>query len=419
MRTPTESILGAALGLTIVGLSSFVLATATMGDNTSSSISNAHVKVKPQPIPAFVNQGIDFLAAAQYDNGGWGAGSHSRQDVIDPHAVQIDPATTAFAGMALLRSGNTLTEGKYSSNVRKAADYLLGLVEDIPENSTNITTITGTQPQAKLGRNVDANMTVQFFTRLYRQTDDQAMKDRLHAAIDKCVKIIANGQNADGSFNAGGWAPVLQSAMANNALEGAYNMGFSVDTVVLTRSRDYQSGNVSSSGSVATGGAAGISLYSIASTNRAAATQASDAVVLIEKAKKEGKVKANAEVDEKTLREAGVSEEEAATMVRAYDQNRQTTKMLKDERVLQGFGNNGGEEFLSFMMTSESLVLQGGEDWDGWNKRMLDLLQKVQNQNGSWSGHHCITSPVFCTAAAILTLTTDRDAEFLATRRTQ
>jgi len=105
-------------------------------------------------------------------------------------------------------------------------------------------------------------------------------------------------------------------------------------------------------------------------------------------------------------------------MARAYDQNRQTTEMLKDDRVLQGFGNNGGEEFLSFMMTSESLVLQGGEDWDGWNKRMLDLLQKIQNQNGSWSGHHCITSPVFCTAAAILTLTTDRDAEFLAVRRT-
>ena len=40
-------------------------------------------------------------------------------------------------------------------------------------------------------------------------------------------------------------------------------------------------------------------------------------------------------------------------------------------------------------------------------------LQKVQNGDGSWSGHHCITSPVFCTAAVVQCLTTDRDATFL------
>jgi hypothetical protein len=32
----------------------------------------------------------------------------------------------------------------------------------------------------------------------------------------------------------------------------------------------------------------------------------------------------------------------------------------------------------------------------------------VQNQDGSWTGHHCITGQTFCTAAALLTLMADR-----------
>jgi hypothetical protein len=411
-----QSFFAATLGLMVVGLGSLTLLSATMG-SSGGTVSSAHIRVSVQPIPEFVNTGVDYLATAQFDSGGWGAGTHANQGITDPHAVQIDPATTAFAGMALLRAGNTLTEGKYSSNVKKAMEFLLDLVEETPDAATNITTITGTQPQVKLGRNVDVNMTVQFLTRLHHSTDDEPLQARLQAAIDKCVKVIGNSQNPDGSFAGGSWAPVLQSAMANNALESAYNLGFSVDTTVLNRSRDWQAGNVSTTGDVSGEASPGVSLYTIASTGRASATQASDAVVIVEKAKEEGLIDKDAEVDEKALRAAGVSQGQAEDLAKAYKQSQQTTAMLQDDNVLRGFGNNGGEEFLSFMMTSESLVLQGGKEWEDWNKRMLDLLSKVQNPNGSWSGHHCITSPVFCTAAAILTLTTDRDAQFLATRR--
>ncbi len=40
-------------------------------------------------------------------------------------------------------------------------------------------------------------------------------------------------------------------------------------------------------------------------------------------------------------------------------------------------------------------------------------LEKIQDPRGSWSGQHCITSPVFCTAAVVQCLTTDRDAPML------
>ena len=82
---------------------------------------------------------------------------------------------------------------------------------------------------------------------------------------------------------------------------------------------------------------------------------------------------------------------------------------LGGDEIWSGFGNNGGEEFLSYMMTSEAKVITGGDSWDSWHGRLVNLFGSIQNENGSWSGHHCITSPVFCTAAVILALTADRD----------
>ena len=64
-------------------------------------------------------------------------------------------------------------------------------------------------------------------------------------------------------------------------------------------------------------------------------------------------------------------------------------------------------------MTSESMVIAGGDQWKTWNNKMKSRLGKVQNSDGSWSGHHCITSPVFCTSAALQVLLTEKDVEIL------
>lgn len=36
-------------------------------------------------------------------------------------------------------------------------------------------------------------------------------------------------------------------------------------------------------------------------------------------------------------------------------------------------------------------------------------LLAIQDQDGSWHGHHCITSPVFCTATSLLVLSINND----------
>jgi hypothetical protein len=39
---------------------------------------------------------------------------------------------------------------------------------------------------------------------------------------------------------------------------------------------------------------------------------------------------------------------------------------------------------------------------------MTGSLTRVQDKDGSWSGHHCITGKTFCTATALLVLMADR-----------
>ena len=73
-----------------------------------------------------------------------------------------------------------------------------------------------------------------------------------------------------------------------------------------------------------------------------------------------------------------------------------------------GFGNNGGEEYLSYMLVSESLAIKGGDKWAEWDSKVTALVNGVQNEDGSWTGHHCITGRTFCTAAALLVLMGDR-----------
>ena len=81
--------------------------------------------------------------------------------------------------------------------------------------------------------------------------------------------------------------------------------------------------------------------------------------------------------------------------------------------VMQGFGNNGGEEFLSYLQTGEGMIMGKDKEWKKWYDNMNGRLLKIQNQDGSWNGHHCITSPVFCTATCLLILSVNNDIEQL------
>ncbi len=372
---------------------------------------------QPGEIPAFLQKGVAWLIAAQHNDGGWGGGSHAHQDIRDPHAVTTDPATTAFTLLALMRSGHTPVAGEYRAQVKKGLEYLVTAVEKAKSEGPLITDIEGTQPQTKLGRYVDTSMTAQYLARVLPFfPQDDPLRLRVDGALDKCLAKLQVSQQADGSWGqGGGWAPVLQSSLSCSALEIAAANGKPIDARVLNKAREYQKSNYDTkSGKVKADAAAGVELYAFGGALRGNAAEAREAESIVRRAKDEGKLAIDAPVSADSLRVAGQSEEQAQTLARAADQNKAQLRRLDDEQLLSGFGNNGGEEYLSYLMTSESLVIAGPNDFHKWHDKMLTRLEKVQNADGSWNGHHCITSPVFCTAAVVQCLTTERDAEFLS-----
>ena len=365
-------------------------------------------------VDSAVMKGIEWLAKAQAADGGWGSGNHDAQHIRDPHEVKTDPASTSLVSMSLLRNDNTFEKGKYAEALRKGTSYLLKAVENCPDDQLQITNLANTQPQVKLGRNIDVILTAQFFTNLLRyEIKDEQLKKRIEKALDKCIAKIQKTQSNNGAWTDGGWAPVLQSALANNALESAGDVGRKVDTTVLKRSRDYQQQNFNvDTRSAATSEAAGILLYSVSSTARASAKGAQRAEDKIKEAKKQGKLKNEARVSEENLQVAGLSLSESKNYMTAYRVNEAAKNEAMKDEVMSGFGNNGGEEFLSFLMTGESMLMQGGEGWKKWYDMMSGKLVNIQNRDGSWNGHHCITSPVFCTATCLLILSIHKDMQF-------
>ncbi len=370
----------------------------------------------PENVKSSIDNGLEWIVKAQQSNGGWGAGLGSMQHVRDPHAVKADPATTSMTGMALLRCGSTLSGGKHSAALIKATKFLLNEIEET-KNYTYITKNRGTQIQNKLGQNIDAVITAQFLSNLLSRTDEKhQIIPSLREALDICVKKIQNTQDARGRTSGGSWAGVLQSSMANAALEAAEVNGAVVDSVQLEKARDYQVSNYDSkTGTTNTSDGAGIMLYSMSGSVRSSAKRARKVREEVAGAIKSGKIEKDAEISPSTLQKIGYSEDEALKYNTSYKVYESAKKKAQTTKVMNGFGNNGGEEFISFLQTGESLVVNNDDSWNKWYDNVSAKMLVIQNANGSWNGHHCITSPAFCTASCLLILSINNDAKILKT----
>ncbi|MBA4153137.1 hypothetical protein [Flavobacterium sp.] len=382
-----------------------------MGEQTSEGYAVVKTAEKFQET---ISKGELWLLDAQNTDGGWGAGLQSNQGERNPHAVSSDPATTAMSAMALYRCGYSMESGKHKETLEKAVHFLLNEI-DKNQNSPYITAIRGTQIQGKLGQHIDAILTLQFFNQLLPTLKNEAMKTRVKAAIQICVNKIEKSMDNSGKVGGSGWAGVLQSSFANSSLEmAAKNEGIKVDQEKRQKARDYQKSNYNpTNASAKTEDGAGIMLYAVSSSVRGSAEEAKDADKLFKKAKEEGRIEKDAQLNEANLKRIGVSDEKA----KSYDVADKVYKSAKvkamNEDVLTGFGNNGGEEFLSFLQTGESMIVNQDDEWKKWYDNIGGRMMQIQNADGSWSGHHCITSPSFCTATCLMILSVENDIQKL------
>lgn len=363
--------------------------------------------VKSKPLSDNVKKGLEFLAKTQLKNGGWGQGEESQQmgqnlGMKDTPSV----ADTAVCTLALIRAGSTPAEGPYAAQVRKGIEYMCAEIEEADSQSLFISKTRGTRVQSKLGQYVDTFMGAMVLAEVKGKMGDAAANKRVLAALDKVMDKIEKNQKSDGTWASDGWAPTISQAMGAKALNKAAQAGIVVSEDVRARTETNARGQYDAkSGKFKPGGDAGVALYSGGSSLAAIQESANTNAVL------------RADFEHKAKNAPTATErQQAGDVLRRFDENEKTLKEAKtaivknieDERFIKGFGSNGGEEFLSYMNIGESLVVKGGPEWEKWDKSITENLNRIQNADGSWTGHHCITGRTFCTAAALLVLATDR-----------
>ena len=363
--------------------------------------------VKPKPLSENVKRGLGWLTEHQLPGGAWGQGEESSgmgggAKLKDTPSV----ADTCLAALALIRSGSTPAKGPYAGQILKAVRYVCSEIEKSDKDSLSITSTRGTRVQSKLGPYIDTFMASMLLAEVQERMPDEKSLKRVSDALDKVLHKMHKNQRKDGTWDGRGWAPTLAQGMAVKGMNRAAQGGKAVPQPMLKRAEsNSRRAFDKASGTFSAKGSAGVALYANGSNLSAMTdsvnTNAEDEQK-VRRQLKEAKTPAQRQAAEKTL--AGYVA--AKTDLKAA--RTAVIAKLDDKKFIAGFGSNGGEEFLSYMSIGESLVVKGGDDWKSWDKSIAQNLDRVQNKDGSWSGHHCITGRTFCTSAALLVLMVDR-----------
>lgn len=413
------------------------------GNNAQSEPqSNEDVRL-PRPLSPTVQKGIEWLISRQLEGGGWGQGEESahmhrpaQQDGNQNTRDLPNVADTCMVTLALIRAGSTPSEGPHSTAVNRAIDFVCTEIEAADVESLWITSVRGTRVQSKIGPHVDTFLAALLLVEVKDNMPTKADTDRVTAALTKTMDKIERHQQADGRWGTRGWAGGLSNIFAVKAINRATQVGIEVDESV--RERAEQSAQTRAQpglggGFAAGGDSAGIELYAAASAVGELADAAMTNLgkrrdIQPQRATYQERIteiesqlaEANGGDDMSEIKEELESVKAQMAVLDTLEQRfdradadlKQAQQALRqrmqDDRFVAGFGSNGGEEFISYLNIGEALVVEGGEAWKEFETRMATNLSNVQNDDGSWTGHHCITGRTFCTASALMVLTIDR-----------
>jgi hypothetical protein len=349
-------------------------------------------KTAPAPAPGStaVDKGARWLASVQGADGGWGQDGGEASSARPGERLESsgnDVANTAVAALALLQAGR-----QYEPEVERALAFVLQRIEASPADGLAITDRQGTQIQRKLGPYIDTFLSSMLMSQTDGRASTPALNARVRKALQKTVAKIEKHQQSDGSWNiAGGWAPVLGTSMASRSLFAAQSRGVSVDAAVLKRAENY---TVSALGAppppAARVAADGLSAGRLVDTSSGAPAEAAG-VPLYQ----------SAQALEQLSRTT-------ADRVQNAKQISAIQGQLANAAFVGGYGSMGGEEFFSYLNISDSMKRVGGDAWSKWHADITQKIVGLQNSDGTWAGHHCITGRVAMTSAAILNLTVDR-----------
>lgn len=437
-------------------LAAFAIAAKEPATKSKSATVEQPEPAAQRPVPTQAEaerHGMEYLLKQQHDDGGFGQGGGWRQDTRKGAGSRVeggnvtdppDMGNTCISLMTLVRAGHTPAEGELRDAAARAFDFVCRNIEEADDDSLFVTPVRDTQLQVKIGPYVDTFLAAWVLSELKGRVPGNS-EPRRDKALDKVVRKIEKNQKADGTFAGNnGWAAVLSQGLASKALNGAFQSGAKVAANTLEADQVQNSSGVNrSTGEIAAvSGPAGLGLGgsstftgattivgagSLTLSGGSTASAPSDAgISLYRESSKLGglweKSKTNAMQRGKlegVLADPKSSEEDKSNARKqlkkfADDEqakiaaSRNIAGKLGDAKYIAGFGNNGGEEFLSYLNITEAMHEAGGKEWRTWRERMVRTICSAQNADGSWAGNHCITGRTFCTSAALLALTVDR-----------
>ena len=376
--------------LLAVVMSVAVVGGAAIWAQTQHTTPEPKIAAASPRVSAAVAKGARWLASVQGADGGWGQDGGEDSSARPGERLESsgnDVANTAVAALALLQAGS-----QYNPQVERALAFVMQQIEASPTDGLAITNRQGSQIQRKLGPCIDTFLSSMLMSQLDGRASTPALNARVRKALQKTVAKIEKHQQSDGSWNiAGGWAPVLGTSMASRSLFEAQNRGVAVDAAVLKRAEDYTVIALSAPPPPAAPVAAGgVSAGRMGGAASAAPVEAAG-VALYQ----------SAQALEQLSRTT-------ADRVQNAKQISAIQGQLANAAFVGGYGSMGGEEFFSYLNISDSMKRIGGDAWSKWHADITQKILGLQNSDGTWAGHHCITGRVAMTSAAILNLTVDR-----------
>jgi hypothetical protein len=330
----------------------------------------------PQPYQESVNKGLDWLAKAQQRKGQWEAGGGA-------YAI----ALTGMSGMALLMEGSTLREGKYSENLRRATDWLMGMTQ------TNglISPLDG----SGRGYMHDHGYALLFLAQVYGEEEDTDRRGRLEDLLTRAVAFTGKAQTPRGgwgyvsSTDSGGFDEGSVTVTQIQALRACRNAGISVPKGIIDKAQKYLKDSTTSQGGV---------LYSLTMGGgpaRPALTAAAIACAF------------------------NAGDYESALV-------KQWFKYCKTSIPRLSGGRMGHDEYTNYYW-SQSVYMLGDEGWarlfpesnpsdrltwSNYRKETFEFLRRAQSADGSWAGTGGWgqIGPVYATAMALTIMQLDKAA---------
>lgn len=295
--------------------------------------------------------GLDFLARTQSSRGQWNT---------PPYPV----ALSALAGLAMLCSGSTSTQGPYAKHIGRTTDYLLsksrenGLIGD-PKDDSRYTYGHG--------------FSMLFLSQVLGEEGFADRREELVVALNKAIKFCGSAQTssggwgylsaADGSDYDEGSTTITQV----QGLRGCRNAGLAVPAEIIESAKKYMYRCQNEDGGI-----------SYSSNQMGASRPAITAASLA------------------ALYNAGDYESEHVPEMQSY-----CKKSLYD---INSSVAEFGHWHYTYLYYSQVVYREGDETWLPFRSKLYDHIIREQKTDGSWDGQ---INTVYITACNLIILQID------------